>query len=1026
MKSLIKLALLFLTTLTFIACSSSGGDSPPAEPPAILPKISIADATGSEGGTINFKVTSDITATVPISFSSRIEYQTASQNDLTRNTTPTQIEIGQNSTTISVTILNDEIRENAETFTITLMNPSPSGTTITRATATGTIATSDSVDGIKTKLSISKNTQASEGESINFKVTSAQAIAEQISFDYRIEFDSTQTLNSASTADLSGNLTGTMQANIATNDTSTTISIATENDSLREKAESFSIIFSNVNPADATFGVDNIERGTIIDNDNNATGIVIISVADATASEASSEIVFRVSSKFSAVTGSQFTFDYEATVDNSISANTDDFTTKKDTATIPAGQNSTTISIRLENDTIAEPNETFSLRLTNPSPNVILANSSAKGTILNDDVSNVSNATAMLGDEQITLSWTNPSETNLFAGVVIAQTTGSTAPVAKCTANVVATITNASTTSHIITGLTNGTTHSFRICARSTSGNLSSGVELVDITIRKADNNGNGLIEITKATDLYNIRHDLTGMSYQTTSGGGAGSGLTTGCPNNKCSGYELTKDIDLSNGYPNSPNWLPIGKVSGNDTPFTATFDGKNYTISNLTITGNNNNAGLFSIISDASIGNLKLATVAIAGGSQVGALVGQATGTTTLSNIELIGGSIAAGANVGGLVGDFRSGTIADSTSSLTIRGGRGDNIGGLVGLLADGSIKNSNSSGSISGFRGASSVGGLVGRTAGDSTIDNSWTSGNIFSIGGHSSNYRYGGLVGYNRGNISNSYASGDISSDGTLELDYGGLVGRNEGTISNSWASGNLSNPNNGAANQYGGLVGTNNNGTISNSWARGDVSGQAGGLVGGMIRGNISQSWASGTVSGGNSSGGLVGFKNGGNINGRNYQLDNDPGRSVTNSFLLGDGAGNNDATGLRALEMLSGASGDEATHSKWHAGFDTTNPVSGTNIDLKTRFCDTNKNGMIDDGTGGTTNERMATNSIWVMAPDVNNVTTASTDIAGVEQGYYQIPALRCIGDTKGKTTQEITDIRQREIDRQRHLFAK
>ena len=1010
MKSLIKLALLFLTTLTFIACSSSGGDSPPAEPPAILPKISIADATGSEGGTINFKVTSDITATVPISFSSRIEYQTASQNDLTRNTTPTQIEIGQNSTTISVTILNDEIRENAETFTITLMNPSPSGTTITRATATGTIATSDSVDGIKTKLSISKNTQASEGESINFKVTSAQAIAEQISFDYRIDFDSTQTLNSASTADLSGNLTGTMQANIATNDTSTTISIATENDSLREKAESFSIIFSNVNPTDATFGVDNIERGTIIDNDNNATGIVIISVADATASEASSEIVFRVSSKFSAVTGSQFTFDYEATVDNSISANTDDFTTKKDTATIPAGQNSATISIRLENDTIAEPNETFSLRLTNPSANVILANSSAKGTILNDDVSNVSNATAMLGDEQITLNWTNPVS-NLFAGVTITQRTGSTAPAAKCTTNVVATITNASTTSHNITALANGTTHSFRICARSTSGNLSSGVELANLTLTVVDQDKDGLIEITTATQLNNIRYNPAGTSYKTSE---ADNGSAIGCPNGVCSGYELMNNIiDLSSDPRYSP-WTPIGNY-GNFR--NATFDGNNKTISGLKITGNPDNAGLFSIIQDASIGNLKLATVDIAGGRTVGALVGFATGSNTLSNIELIRGSIAAtGSNLGGLVGSF-SGTITDSSSSLTVIGHSRDAIastGGLVGRLESGSIKNSNSSGSVSASNGADTIGGLVGYNNG--AISNSWASGTVSSTG--RDNYHYGGLVGGNNGNISNSWASGEVSNNGDWNLNYGGLVGQNNGNISNSWASGEVSSNGGNVNVQYGGLVGSSESGTISNSWASGEVTGAIiGGLVGVVTTGGDANKF-----------------------NGRNYQLAGATGDGVNlandtgtgDSFVLGEGAGgNNDATGLRALEMLSGATNDATSDygikSNWHAGFDLDNADTDNNIktgiDLETRYCDTNGNGKIDDGTITAENpnsEQIPSNTVWVMAP--NDVTTA-------QQGgtsYYQIPAIRCIGDTKGKTTQEITDIRQREIDRQRHLFPR
>ena len=83
----------------------------------------------------------------------------------------------------------------------------------------------------------------------------------------------------------------------------------------------------------------------------------------------------------------------------------------------------------------------------------------------------------------------------------------------------------------------------------------------------------------------------------------------------------------------------------------------------SGLTITGNND-VGLFSILNNATISNLKLTNIRITGNSNVGALVGKTTGTTALSNIELIGDESQSssnaeikgnGAQVGGLVGDF-----------------------------------------------------------------------------------------------------------------------------------------------------------------------------------------------------------------------------------------------------------------------------------------------------------------------------------------------------------------------------------
>ena len=343
-------------------------------------------------------------------------------------------------------------------------------------------------------------------------------------------------------------------------------------------------------------------------------------------------------------------------------------------ATIPADSTSTTTSILLTVDTIAEPDETFRLRLTNLSSNATLDsanNYSATGTILNDDLGEISNATAIIGDTAITLNWTNPNS-NIFTGVRIAQTTGSTAPAENCSSGTTTDI--GKVTSHNIASLVTGSTHSFRICAKSKSDSLSGGVSLANLTPSHIiDNNGNGLIEIATATELNNMRHNLAGTGYKTS---GTAPNFTRGCPNNACIGYELTQSINLSSF--NSGTWDPIGSSSDR---FTAIFDGDNKTISGLAINrADDNYIGLFSAIRDATISNLKLTNIRITGAGNVGALVGDATGSNTLSNIELIGDASQEssnaeikgnGANVGGLVGSF-AGTITDSTSSLTVRGG------------------------------------------------------------------------------------------------------------------------------------------------------------------------------------------------------------------------------------------------------------------------------------------------------------------------------------------------------------------
>ena len=69
----------------------------------------------------------------------------------------------------------------------------------------------------------------------------------------------------------------------------------------------------------------------------------------------------------------------------------------------------------------------------------------------------------------------------------------------------------------------------------------------------------------------------------------------------------------------------------------------------------------------------------------------------------------------------------------------------------------------------------------------------------------------GLVGENNGNVSNSYASGNVNSNGSFNSgsDIGGLVGsENNGNVADSYASGNV---NSGGffnfSNDIGGLIG---------------------------------------------------------------------------------------------------------------------------------------------------------------------------------------------------------------------------
>ena len=62
-----------------------------------------------------------------------------------------------------------------------------------------------------------------------------------------------------------------------------------------------------------------------------------------------------------------------------------DYTATSGTLTIPAGSMGGIINVSVIGNTVKEANETFYVKLSNPSPNAYLGNTQATGTIVNDD-----------------------------------------------------------------------------------------------------------------------------------------------------------------------------------------------------------------------------------------------------------------------------------------------------------------------------------------------------------------------------------------------------------------------------------------------------------------------------------------------------------------------------------------------------------------------------------------------------------------------------------------------------------------
>jgi len=181
------------------------------------------------------------------------------------------------------------------------------------------------------------------------------------------------------------------------------------------------------------------------------------------------------------------------------------------------------------------------------------------------------------------------------------------------------------------------------------------------------------------------------------------------------------------------------------------------------------------------------------------------------------------------------------------------------GMFGVVSEsGTIMDTVTAGKVS-VKSCAFTGGLTGENYGTilqcaSSVDGIVTSNNDYSYSD------IGGLVGYNRGSITDSFATGKVS----VNIDYddcyaGGLVGYNEGSITDSFATGEVSANNNDFC-SVGGLVGYHDgyydNVCISGSYATGNVTVDSdsyccdiGGLVG-YSDGDITDSYATGEVVG--------------------------------------------------------------------------------------------------------------------------------------------------------------------------------
>jgi len=358
---------------------------------------------------------------------------------------------------------------------------------------------------------------------------------------------------------------------------------------------------------------------------------------------------------------------------------------------------------------------------------------------------------------------------------------------------------------------------------------------------------------------------------------------------------------------------WQPIGTSSN---PFTGSFDGQGYEISDLFINRpDEDEVGLFGSVDEGGIiEDVEVVNAAVTGKQYVAGVVGNNSGT--LSNCYF-SGSVTGDQYLGGLVGG-NVGTVSNSHynyDEVLINGENMITIGALFAedfqqWLANGKFLDVNQRLSQENgyylvndvsdlkellafgqdsplrFRLTSNLdlGGessfyipyLAGEFDGNGhkilnlTLNSDAASqvalfgylasgGKVTQLGVENVNvagaYIVGGLVGANNGIVSDSYCSGNVAGDDCV----GGMIGYNwNGSVSNSYSAGSVA-----AKRDVGGLVGING-GALTNCHSSSGITGSysAGGLAG-INKGSVANSYSSGSVTAWYSVGSLVGINEG-------------------------------------------------------------------------------------------------------------------------------------------------------------------
>jgi predicted extracellular nuclease len=350
---------------------------------AAVPSLTVNDVTVTEGNsgtslaTFTVSLSQPSAATIGFSVFTSNNTAAAGSDYVALNATGQSIAPGATSKTFSVTINGDTTVESNETFFFNV--GSVSGATVSDGQGLGTISNDDSA--VLPTLSVNDVTvtEGNSGTSIaTFTVNLSALSASTVGFNIA-SADGTASAGSDYVAiALAGQ-------SIPAGTASKTFNVTINGDATVESDETFSINLSN--PSNATIA-DGQATGTIKNDDqftSNNPGISVndVNVAEGTGGSKTANFTISLS------TSNTVPVTFNVATANGTAFDGSDYLAKSAAMSIPAGQTSASFSVDLVEDSAVEPNETFTVNLSNV-VNAAMADGQGLGTIANDDNASVS------------------------------------------------------------------------------------------------------------------------------------------------------------------------------------------------------------------------------------------------------------------------------------------------------------------------------------------------------------------------------------------------------------------------------------------------------------------------------------------------------------------------------------------------------------------------------------------------------------------------------------------------------------